>query len=228
MAERRDGRLVLSVRRLLPWILLLALCLSPRAERVFASDAPPRFPITSAQLAGYYVRDPVVTEFRLHPANAGSAAAFTEEEMRLPRQGHFFGLHAVDSETRYCEVGRFRAADGSWRLVLYNNRGEADTVCLNIELLGYDEKGVAVDALLLENCFGYEDIERFTQFEINEDTVSIDYYVVYSYYDGDFDDPIPNPRPELFCREQYRFANGRFELVRKREWEPVSWRKPGS
>lgn len=204
-------------------LLLLVAGVSPAAEQGLP------LPVTSEQLAAYYVQAPDVTEFYLRPEYAAQAVPFSREGAAVPRQGHFFGRHSIPPETRCYRVGRFPAGGGVYGLVVYNNVGEADTVCLNVELLGYDGRGTLRDALLIENRYGYEDVECHTAFEIDAEGVSIDYYVTYVVYvdeGGNMADPVIDPKPELFRQERYRFTGGRFELTHQREWEPQSWRRP--
>ena len=174
-----------------------------------------RLPAGSAEFEAYLEKAESVAEFYLKPQYLDAARNFTEQEASVPRQGDSFGNGAVGTDVRCYEAGQFRSGEFTYKILIYNNYGESDTVCLNIELAGYDDRGTLLDALRLENRFAYEDIERYNLFRIEEGTVDIDYYIVYLYEDGELSEEarIENPVPERFGTEHYRIGNGRFTLV---------------
>lgn len=105
----------------------------------------------------------------------------------------------------------------TYKLIIYNKLGEADTLLLNVQINSYDAKGNLVDALLLSSFFGYEDIVRFSDFVIQPDyTINIDNYVIYRYEEGEYGIPdklIKNSIPQVYLKEKYQIENGRFKLM---------------
>ena len=110
-------------------------------------------------------------------------------------------------------IGSFGYDHNTFKLIIYNKPGEADTPLLNVQLNSYAQDGNLVDALLLDSVFCYEDIVRFSDFVINADyTVNIDGNVLYKYED---DMVVKNKRPvsQVYLKEKYIIKNGRFELI---------------
>lgn len=138
---------------------------------------------------------------------------FNQQEVSIPVKGDNFGSPNMEVGVHYYAIGSFGYDHNTFKLIIYNKPGEADTPLLNVQLNSYAQDGNLVDALLLDSVFCYEDIVRFSDFVINADyTVNIDGNVLYKYEDGMV---VKNKRPvsQVYLKEKYIIKNGRFELI---------------
>lgn len=179
--------------------------------------------IRSTLLACYYQDINVngdVTELKLHENYLKLAKPFNQQEIKVPVKGENFLSPYIDGKNRYYEMGYFLYRSNTYKLIIYNKIGEADTLLLNVQVNSYDEKGNLVDALLVGSFFGYEDIVRFSDFVIHPDyTIDIDIYVIYRYTENEDGSVkvIKDPIPQIYLKSKYQIENGRFELISRNE-----------
>ncbi|TKV09010.1 hypothetical protein FDX19_13555 [Citrobacter sp. wls619] len=178
----------------------------------------------SAQLACYYKDIKInsdVTELKLPEKYNKETNSFNQQEVKIPVKGENFLSPYVSGNVHYYELGYFAYEKNTYKLIIYNKVGEADTLLLNVQINSYDAKGDLVDALLLSSFFGYEDIVRFSDFVIQPDyTINIDNYVIYRYEENEYgisDKLIKNPIPQVYLKEKYQIENGRFKLIFRSE-----------
>lgn len=178
----------------------------------------------STQLACYYKDIKInsnVTELKLPEKYNKQTRPFNQQEVKIPVKGENFLSPYVGKNVHYYELGYFTYKENTYRLIIYNKIGEADTLLLNLQINSYDAKGDLVDALLLSSFFGYEDIVRFSDFVIHPDyTINIDNYVIYKYEENEYgvsDKLIKNPTPQIYLKEKYQIENGRFKLIFRSE-----------
>lgn len=198
--------------------LLIALFLLIFTNTTAAQERTLFFPITSKQFSQYYIADYDVFEFTIKPEYEKHKLTFTPQEMTLSIKGDGTCVGELIIGQEYIELGRFLLDEYLYKLIMYNGFCDGWIPALNVQLNSYDKTGNPTDALLLENRFAYEDIERFTNFTIDRDTISIDYYITYVIAMnelGDLGEPIENPVPELFDQRQYKIDNGHFSLIDK-------------
>ncbi|ECE6307481.1 hypothetical protein CSAG_00871 [Citrobacter portucalensis] len=178
----------------------------------------------STQLACYYKDIKInsdVTELKLPEKYNKQTRSFNQQEVKIPVKGENFLSPYVGKNVHYYELGYFTYKENTYRLIIYNKIGEADTLLLNLQINSYDAKNDLVDALLLSSFFGYEDIVRFSDFVIQPDyTINIDNYVIYKYEENEYgvsDKLIKNPTPQVYLKEKYQIENGRFKLIFRSE-----------
>ncbi len=138
---------------------------------------------------------------------------FNQQEVSIPVKGDNFGSPNMEVGVPYYAIGSFGYDHNTFKLIIYNKIGEADTPLLNVQLNSYGQDGNLVDALLLDSIFCYEDIVRFSDFVINADyTVNIDSNVLYRYED---DMMVKNKKSfnQVYLKEKYIIKNGRFKLI---------------
>lgn len=138
---------------------------------------------------------------------------FNQQEVSIPVKGDNFGEPNMEVGVHYYTIGGFGYDHNTFKLIIYNKIGEADTPLLNVQLNSYGQDGNLVDALLLDSVFCYEDIVRFSDFVINADyTVNIDGNVLYRYED---DMVVKNKKSvnQVYLKEKYIIKKGRFELI---------------
>lgn len=177
----------------------------------------------STQLASYYKDIKInsdITELKLPKKYNRESRFFNQQEVKIPVKGENF-LSPYVGGGCYYELGYFIYEKYTYKIIIYNKVGEADTLLLNVQVNSYDTKGNLVDALLLSSFFGYEDIVRFSDFVIQSDyTINIDNYVIYRYEDNEYglsDKLTKNPIPQVYLKEKYQIINGRFKLMIRSE-----------
>lgn len=172
----------------------------------------------SADLAGYY-RDinNGLTELKPSMEYSRQNKMFNSQETKTPVKGYIFGNNDVGSGNNYYSLGHFTKNNTTYNLIIYNKKGEADTLLLNVQLNSYDAKGDLVDALLLSSFFSYEGMDCFSKFIIHSNNIiDIDNYVIYRYEEGDENNlgkPITNPIAQVYLKEKYQIHKGRFTLI---------------
>lgn len=189
-----------------------------RSEKLILPIDSTRF----TQLACYYKDIKInMTELTLPERYKTKTKLFNQQEVEIPVKGENFLSPYLGGNVHYYELGYFTHKNNTYKLIIYNKVGEADTLLLNVQINSYDEKGNLVDALLLSSFFGYEDIVRFSGFVIQPDyTINIDHYVIYRYEEDEYgisDKLIKNPIPQVYLKEKYQIENGRFKLMFRRE-----------
>ncbi|HCL5285545.1 TPA: hypothetical protein N2G45_004494 [Salmonella enterica] len=191
-----------------------------RSEKLILPIDSTRF----AQLACYYKGIKInsdVTELKLPEKYNEETRLFNQQEVTIPVKGENFLSPYVGGNVHYYELGYFAHKKDTYKLIIYNKPGEADTLLLNVQINSYDAKGNLVDALLLSGFFGYEDIVRFSDFVIQPDyTINIDNYVIYRYEEGEYGIPdklIENSIHQVYLKEKYQIENGRFKLMFRSE-----------
>ena len=174
-------------------------------------------PIDSSQFSGYYSKDDNRFEFHLRPEYKKMAIEFNSQEASVPIQRLKYGPKKVEPNLHYYEIGRFFINNYLYKLVIYNSDGYGigDELSLIIQINSYNNKGIMLDALVLENIFSYENIQWSQQFKVSQNLINIDYYHTDSYDLPLGKDPdkiylVENPVPQVYTKAQYRIDNGRF------------------
>ncbi|RUS67391.1 hypothetical protein CUZ56_01336 [Saezia sanguinis] len=184
-------------------------------------NQPLAFPIESKQFTHYYNQAPGVYEFYLKPEYQGKVINFDTQETKVPIKGAHFGNNVVTASLHYFELGQFELDGYLFKLIIYNRNDDSDIVLLNIQLNSYAPNGQLIDALLLDSRFGFEEFERFSEFTINQDVITIDSYITYitEVIDGgELGNKIENPLPQPFIQEEYQINNGIFKLMSRTEF----------
>lgn len=180
-------------------------------------------PIISSQFANYYEKSPSgVYEFYLKPEYKKWMTPFNVQESDRKIKGHHFSYDHVNTNITYIELGRFELDGYLYKLVAYNRSDDADVVIFNIQLNSYDNNGKLVDALLLDSRFGFEEIQKYSEFEITQEHVTINYYVtqIIEIVDGgELGEEIIAPQAKLDMTEEYRIDQGHFKLIFMNEFK---------
>lgn len=173
-------------------------------------------PIKSDQFVSYYTSTGSYQfDFNLSEQYQTRTKRFNSQEIAIPVKGEHFSSRYVNDEINYYEIGHFILDGYTYKLIIYHrNDGEADTPILNFQLNSYDAQNNLIDALLLDSRFHYEDIARFSDFEITQGYfINIISYITYFYKEnkyGEIDKEIENPKPQVYKKEQYKIENGYF------------------
>ncbi|MDR1075051.1 MAG: hypothetical protein LBL59_01735 [Xanthomonadaceae bacterium] len=213
-----------SYSRTLLLIALSFLCAPAVADDRHAASVALRLPLLSSRIPKFYSENPETSETRLLPEYRTHTVHFDAHETAVSIKGDHFGKNTVDTDTAYYEAGHFEAGGYTYRLVVYEGIGESDTPLLNTLLIGYDGAGGPTDALLLDSRFSYEEMQKYSDFVIDPETVHIDCYVIQTHDivdGGEIGDRLEQPIKRLHSRKDYRIENGRFILISPAEGREV-------
>ncbi|QIQ21668.1 toxin-antitoxin system YwqK family antitoxin [Zophobihabitans entericus] len=179
-------------------------------------------PITSDQFSKYSVQKSEIYEFYLPSEYQNMLNRFKQQEIATPVKGTHFGSEFVTENLRYLTLGTFKIDDYLYELIAYNRDDDSDIVLLNIQLNSYDQSRYdIIDSLLLSSQFAFEDIERYSQFTIDNKTIDITHYIRTIFRTEIINGQevtIMNvdPQPEVYQKEQYQIKDGQFIVI-----EPV-------
>ena len=178
-------------------------------------------PIDSSQFTKYYSKHDSRSEFYLRPEYRKMAIEFNSQEASVPRQGiDEYRPKAIKIGLHYYEIGRFLIGDYLYKLVMYHDSTIGGASSLVLQLNSYNSEGIMLDALIVDDRYGYEGIETFRQFKMEQNLISIDDYITVLFYMNA--DPIivmENPVPQVSSKAQYRIGNGRFILISKEDFK---------
>lgn len=195
------------------FILFVSTACSHAQEKPFLE-----WPIMSEQFSHYYApASSGVYEYYLKPEYQEKAVNFNAQEAGIPIKGHHFSDDHVSTDMRYVELGSFQSGSYLYKLIAYNRSDDADIVIFNIQLNSYNGGGQLIDALLLDSRFGFEEVQKFSEFIISNDIVEIDYYVtqvIEIINGGELGNAIETPIPRLEMKEKYLIDQGGvFKLI---------------
>lgn len=185
------------------------------------SNQPLTFPIESTQFSHYYQQAPGVYAFYLKPEYQGQAQNFNPQETQVPIKGEHVGHNVVTKDINYVELGQFELDGYLFKLIIYNRSDDSDVVLLNIQLNSYAPNGQLIDALLLDSRYGFEEFERFSEFTLNQDAITINGYITYVtevINGGELGKKIENPIPQRLLQAQYQIEDGIFKRISRTDF----------